>query len=107
VGGLAQRANDVEDCVASIQGIEQVSGLAYGLDDDIDGAALRIGILNRQWYALALLVDAHDDELPGPLFPGDARRFDNETFNSGRQKLRVYDFEHNPPMATAHCPEGK
>ena len=81
--GFAERADHVENLIAGFQRVEQVSGLSRGLYDDIDGAVLGIGVLNGDRNTLALFVDTKDDELAGPLFTGDARRFDNEAFDSG------------------------
>ena len=44
-GGLAERADDVEDGVAGFKGVEQRGGFADGLDDDGDGAGVGIGAL--------------------------------------------------------------
>jgi hypothetical protein len=52
------------------------------LHDDVDGAALRIRVLDGHQNAFAFFVNAQDDKLPGLLLPGNPRRFDDETFDA-------------------------
>jgi hypothetical protein len=67
------------------------------LHDDVDGAALGIGVLDGDWNSLTLFVDPQNNELSRLLFPGNARRFDDEAFDSRRKELCVDDSEHRDP----------
>jgi hypothetical protein len=52
------------------------------LNDDADGAALGIGVLDGDRDTLTLFIDAKDDELAGLLLGGDARSCDDEAFDT-------------------------
>ena len=61
--GNAERTNEVGDAVALILFAEEQGRGANGLEDDLDGACLAVAACHREGNALALLVDAQDDEL--------------------------------------------
>jgi hypothetical protein len=105
-GGLAERADHVEDAVPGFQQIQQVSRLARRLHDEINCAALRIGAFDGEGNALAVLVETQNDELSRFLFAGDAWGFDDETFYGWCDEFRVNDLEHRAP-AGAHCDCGE
>ena len=83
LGGLAQRAGHVLDGIADLQHAQVAAGLAHGLDGQRDGAGLGIGVGDGQRHALGPFADAHDDELPGLAYLGDAAGFDLETGDVG------------------------
>src|SRR5579864_2292986 len=92
--GFAERAHYVENLVAGFKRVQQVRRLPCGLDDDVNGAAVGVRVLNGDRDAFALFIDAKDDELAGLLFAGDARRFDDEAFDTRRKEFGVNDFKH-------------
>ena len=75
---MAERANDVEDGVARFETVEQRSGFPDGLHNDGDCAGCRIGALDGEGNAFALLMKAENHELARPLLAGDAGRLDDK-----------------------------
>ncbi len=73
LGGPTQRAEQIGDRVAHALCSELPGAEADGLKDDADGALLGILVGDGQGHALALLVDAKDNELPGLRLARDAR----------------------------------
>ena len=76
--GVAEGADDVEDGVAGLKAVEQRGGFADGLHDDSDSARGGIGGLDGEWNALALLMQAKNEELSRLLLAGDARRLNDK-----------------------------
>ena len=91
--------------IARFERVEQVRGLSRRLHDDVDRAALGIGVLDRDRDALALFVNPKDDELSWLLFARDARRFNDEALDSRRKKLCVDDFEHRRSVGQDELPD--
>ena len=76
LGGFPQGADKIQQGVPLLQGVEQQGGLAHLLEDDGDGAFLRVGAGDGQGNAFAGLVHPQDDELPGLGLAGDEGRLD-------------------------------
>ncbi len=76
LGGLSQWPHDVQNRIARFERVHQVRGFADRLNDQSDGAFIRVGALDCERNSLAIFVQTHDDELPWTLFAGDAGRFD-------------------------------
>ena len=74
LGGPAERPRHVADDVTHREDAEVAARLAHGLDDERDGAGLRVGIGDRQRDALGALVPPDDDELARLADLGDACR---------------------------------
>jgi len=64
------------------------------LDDEDDGAVIGVGAGDGERDALAVVVEAHDHELPRLLLPGDARRDDAEQLDVGGEKPSFADGVH-------------
>jgi hypothetical protein len=75
---MAEWADHIEDRVSCFEAVEEGCGFANGLHDDGDGAGGRIGAFDGERDALAILTDAQNDELSGPLFARNARRLNFE-----------------------------
>ncbi len=73
-----QRAHQVLDRVADLEGREHRGGLAEDLEDDRDGAVHLVLVGHRERRALAGLVDSQHDELPRVDLPSDRRRLDRD-----------------------------
>ena len=63
LGGLAQGTHKVLQAVALVQVAQLLRGGANRLDDDGDGALLRVKIIDRNRDPLAVLIHPQDDEL--------------------------------------------
>lgn len=88
------RAHYIEDAVARFQRVQEMGGLSGGLDNYVDGAARRIGAFDRKRDALALLVEAQDYELAGPLLTRDAGRLNDKAFDIRSKECSVHNLEH-------------
>jgi hypothetical protein len=72
-GWLAERADESRTRVACFKAVEQRGGLAHGLDHNRDGSGSRIGALDGERDALAIFLNAQNDELTWPLLARNAR----------------------------------
>ena len=95
IGGTAQGAHKVADVVALVQGAQRVGGEADLLEDDGDGALLPVTAGDGQGHALALLVNAEDDELACLCLAGNEGGLDVHHGDGGIQFLFANDFVHN------------
>ena len=84
--GLPERADHVADRVAGSEGVQQLRRLADALDDDRDVPALGVRVRDRERDALAVLVDADDDELAGLALARDAGGLDAEELDVGGEE---------------------
>ena len=73
-----ERACEVEDLVALLQGADQAARPADLLDDERDRAGRRVEVRDADRHALAGLGHADDDELAGARVVRDARRAHHE-----------------------------
>ena len=96
LGSLAERADEVGDVVAFLNGVEHFSGAACSLDHDGDGALLTVVACNGDRGTLALLVKTEDEELAGLRMFRNQRSFDLEQADGLClvQKSFSYYFEH-------------
>ena len=74
LGGLAEGADKVADIVALLDGVEHLGGLAGRLDHDGDGPLFAVIARDGNGNALALLVKAENNKLPGLRVPGNQGR---------------------------------
>ena len=89
-----QRTNNVQQVFACFHCAEHLGGTTYHLNDQGDGAFFSVIICNGQRNALALLVDAEDDELSGENLFSDKRSLYLNKDDCFVQQLFVYDFIH-------------
>jgi hypothetical protein len=90
----AEGADEVEDRIAAVQGVQLDGGLADALDDDGDRPLSDVGGLDGERDALAMFVKPQDDELAGPLRACDARCLDLELLHVRPEEFRFDDREH-------------
>ncbi len=94
LGRAAERADDIENRVACLKRIQQRRGFAHGLDCDGDGSRRRIGALDGERNALAMIVKPQDHELAWPLLARDARRLDGKLPDIEAGGTGFHDPEH-------------
>src|ERR1035438_1133365 len=92
--GVAEGTNDVENRVACFKAVEQRGGFADGLHNNGDGTGSRIGTLDGERNALALLMQAENKELPWLLLAGNARRLDDKLLYIEADRSRFHDLIH-------------
>ena len=83
--GMAERPGDVGDGLARFQRHQVPGALAYGLDDQGDGAGAGVRVGDGQGNALGALGPVHNDELAGLPDLGDARRDDVQPGDIGAE----------------------
>ena len=93
---MTEGPDDVEDGVAGLETVHQLGGLADSLDDEGDGARVRVGARDRERDSLAAVVQADDDELSRELLARDARRDDAEQLDVGGEEPGFVNGEHRP-----------
>ena len=67
--GVAERPGEVPEGVAGLQPREAHGGGADCLEDDGDGAGLRVAVVHGERNAFAFFVDTQHDELAGLDLP--------------------------------------
>jgi len=76
-GGVAQRADEIGEALALLLLLQLIGRRADDLIDDADRAGPAAAVCDRQRNALAVRIDAQDDELPRLRLGGDQRRLDH------------------------------
>ena len=97
LGGLAQGAHKVLEAVALFHAAQLFRGGAHGLDDDGDGALLRVIVVDRYGDSLAVLIHAQDDELARLGLLGDQGCLDLIQGDGGTEGLFSHDTIHSVP----------
>ena len=93
--GYAERADKVQNTIALLQRIEQLCRSAYNLINDRHRPGLAVIIRDGQRHALALLIDAENDELARLRFFGDVRRLHLHQSHAVIEGAFSYDFVHS------------
>ena len=92
--GQPQRTDKVPDGVAFVQLGQQLGGQPHLLENNSDRPLLAVIVRDGQRNALALLVQAQDDELPRLRLLRDQRRLHLQQGNAGVEYFFMYDFYH-------------
>ena len=98
VAGQAERADEVQDGIAFAERHHFGGGFADRLDDDGDGAASRVEIGYGERNALAVLVDAGHDEVPGPRRARHIRRVHVPEEGRWTELFPTSDEKHHTPL---------
>ena len=93
--GPAERADEVEYLVPRVERAEQPGRLADLLDDERDGAGAGVEVGQADRHALAVHVDAEDDELSRLRVVRDQRRVDDEERRDRGQLAFLEDGRHH------------
>ena len=94
LGGVPQRPGEIEQRVARLHLGETHGGGAHRLEDDRDGAGLRVAVVHGERDALALLVDAQHDELTGLDLFRDLGSTHHHARHLGIERLYLFDGIH-------------
>ena len=94
VGCYAERSNEVLDKLALFLVAELFGGSANDLEDDLNSAGFLVGACNGKRDALALLINAKDDELTGLCLVSYKGSLDLELNDGGVQNLFFNDSVH-------------
>ena len=94
VGCYAERTNEIFDVVALFLVAELFGGASNDLEDDLNCAGFLVGACNGKRDALALLINAKDDELTGLCLVSNKGSLDLELNDGGVQNLFFNDSVH-------------